>query len=308
MNAFALDDLRYSARNVLVFARDEPRPLFDNGDLTSEAAVHLRELEPDVTASHDDEMLGNEIDIHHRAVRQVRNTVQARHVGHDRAGADIDEYAWGADEFAIDFDLPWRFKLRLTLVYSTILHRLERLLKARSRSSGYFIFPGLHGLHINLDRSVNDNAVFPGASCDCCGARASDKSFGRYTACVHAGAAKKLTLDDRYLHAGFGEPGRERRARLSRSDDDRVVLCHRRLPKIEMQSGGSRTLPFYAISFFLTAYNTISAVLCRFSFCMRFMRCVSTVDTPMSSVAAASLLLRPSASSCRTSRSRSVRV
>ena len=31
---------------------------------------------------------------------------------------------------------------------------------------------------------------------------------------------------------------------------------------------------------FRTAYRTISAVLWRFSFCMRLARCVSTVDSP----------------------------
>ena len=35
--------------------------------------------------------------------------------------------------------------------------------------------------------------------------------------------------------------------------------------------------PYYAIIFFRTAYSTISAVLCRLSFCIRCVRWVSTV-------------------------------
>src|SRR5689334_22608262 len=62
----------------------------------------------------------------------------------------------------------------------------------------------------------------------------------------------------------------------------------------------------HAIMPFRTAYSTISAVLCRFNFCIRLARCVSTVDSPRSSRVATSLFDRPSASSCSTSFSRSV--
>jgi hypothetical protein len=57
---------------------------------------------------------------------------------------------------------------------------------------------------------------------------------------------------------------------------------------------------------FRTAYRTISAVLCRFSFCMRLARWVSTVDRPRSSSVATSLFDRPSARRWSTSLSRSV--
>src|SRR5207244_1398275 len=59
--------------------------------------------------------------------------------------------------------------------------------------------------------------------------------------------------------------------------------------------------------FFRTAKRTISAVLCRSSFSMVCLRCVSTVLTLTSSRVAISLFVLPSAMSCRTSRSRSVK-
>ena len=65
-------------------------------------------------------------------------------------------------------------------------------------------------------------------------------------------------------------------------------------------------LPRQAMIFFLTAYNTSSAVLCRFSFCMRLLRWLSTVYGLSCKLAATSLLEFPSASNCSTSRSRSV--
>ena len=48
--------------NVLVFARDEARTLFDDRDLGAEAAVHLGELEPDVAAADDDQMPGQDVE------------------------------------------------------------------------------------------------------------------------------------------------------------------------------------------------------------------------------------------------------
>ena len=57
-NAFGLEKRRDRARHILVFARDQPRRHLDDGHAAAETAVHLRELEPDIAAADDDEMLG----------------------------------------------------------------------------------------------------------------------------------------------------------------------------------------------------------------------------------------------------------
>src|SRR5829696_167915 len=58
-------------RNPLVLAGDQARPLLDDRDLGPEAPMHLRELEPDVAAADDDEMLGHPVEPQDRAVGQV---------------------------------------------------------------------------------------------------------------------------------------------------------------------------------------------------------------------------------------------
>ena len=60
----------------------------------------------------------------------------------------------------------------------------------------------------------------------------------------------------------------------------------------------------HVMIFFRTAYSTISAVLCRFSFCIILLRCVSIVVTLRFRAFAISLFDLPSAISCSTSRSR----
>ena len=68
----------------------------------------------------------------------------------------------------------------------------------------------------------------------------------------------------------------------------------------------SSVQPFYWMMRFRMAYSTMSAVLCRLSFCMMRLRWVSTVYRLTLRMFAASLLDFPSASSCSTSFSRSV--
>src|SRR5207244_8074759 len=56
------------------------------------------------------------------------------------------------------------------------------------------------------------------------GASSADQRLGRYAAVVDAGPAHELALDDRGLTRGIPRAHGERRARLSRSDDDRLEL------------------------------------------------------------------------------------
>ena len=62
-----------------------------------QAAIDLGELEADVAAAQDDEMRGEKIDFHHRAIGEIRNLVEAGDPRDRCSPADIDEDAVGAD-------------------------------------------------------------------------------------------------------------------------------------------------------------------------------------------------------------------
>ncbi len=66
-HALAFQDVADPGGDVVVLARQELRHLLDHGDLSAEAPVHLRELEADIAAADDDEVLGYEVHVHHRA-------------------------------------------------------------------------------------------------------------------------------------------------------------------------------------------------------------------------------------------------
>ena len=67
--------------------------IFEHCHLRAEAAVHLRELEADVAAADDDQVLWQHVQIHHRRVGEIRHVGEARPVGYRRTSADVDEDA-----------------------------------------------------------------------------------------------------------------------------------------------------------------------------------------------------------------------
>src|SRR5271168_902177 len=63
--ALSLQDFAHSFRNVFVLPSDQAGSHFHNRDFAPEAAIDLRELQPNIASADDDEMLGQEIDVHH---------------------------------------------------------------------------------------------------------------------------------------------------------------------------------------------------------------------------------------------------
>ena len=94
--AFRFQDLLHRLRDVFVLAADEPRAHLDDRNAAAEAPVHLAELEADVAAADEQEMLRHEVDVHHRDVGEVGHLIEAGHLGHQRPAADVDEDLPGA--------------------------------------------------------------------------------------------------------------------------------------------------------------------------------------------------------------------
>ena len=68
LNPLLLQNLADRVGDVGVFAADQPLALFNDGDAAAEAAIHLTELQTNIAAANDDEMLGQEVDMHHATV------------------------------------------------------------------------------------------------------------------------------------------------------------------------------------------------------------------------------------------------
>ena len=82
---------RIAAETSSSSRRNEVRTSLHDGHRAAEAAIHLCELEADVAAADDEQMLGQEIDVHHGGVGVVGDLIEAGHVGNGGAAADVDE-------------------------------------------------------------------------------------------------------------------------------------------------------------------------------------------------------------------------
>src|SRR5262249_53303755 len=81
VDAFLAEKIADRLRDVLVLPRDQARPELDQGHLAAEAAIHLGEFKSDVAAAQDDEMWREKIYLHHRAVGEVGDLVEAGNRG-----------------------------------------------------------------------------------------------------------------------------------------------------------------------------------------------------------------------------------
>src|SRR5208282_4109943 len=64
--ALSLQDFAHSLGSVFVLPANQARSHFHNRDFAPEAAIDVGELQPNITSADYDEMLGQEIDVHHR--------------------------------------------------------------------------------------------------------------------------------------------------------------------------------------------------------------------------------------------------
>src|SRR5687767_5970930 len=222
LDALVLDDLADRGRNVFVLAADEPRPHFDNRHLGAETAKHLAEFEADVASADDDQVLRQEVDRHHRAVREEIDRADPGHVGNERAAADIDEDLLGAEALSTDAHLVRGFEAGVAPIDGAVLHVLEPVFQTDPRLLGDLILACLHALHVDT-HGADVDAVLGGASGHARRVRARHHRLGRNAAGVDAGSAEDLALDERDLHPSSGETRGHVRAGLAGPDDDRVV-------------------------------------------------------------------------------------
>ena len=109
-DSFVAQDFFDRSRNFFTFSPDDMRAHLNNCYLTAKTPEHLSEFEAYISAADDHEMFGEEIDVHHRRIRQVRNFVDARQRRHNGSSAYVDEDAIGAEHFAPHSDFFLRFK------------------------------------------------------------------------------------------------------------------------------------------------------------------------------------------------------
>ena len=222
-DAFLLEQIPDGPGNVRILPSDERRSHLDDRDLTSEAPEHLAELEADVAPADDDEVLGQDAQVHHRAVREKRGAIDAGQFRDRGTTADVDEDAVGAEEGLTNRDLPCRAEAGVAPEHVALLEALQHLLEALSRLGGDCVLAGLDARDVHTDPAIDGHTIVSGAArkMGCIGT--GDHGLRRDAACIHAGATDEMPFDNRHAHPFAAQAAGERRPGLAGSDDDGVV-------------------------------------------------------------------------------------
>ena len=198
--ALELENLFDRRRDIAVLTKHELRPPLDNRDLRPESSEDLSELERDVTAAQDEEVLGHVGQFQDPGVVQPRHVVEPREVGHARASARIDIDAVGGDALVTDADLALRLE-------ATPGPEQRYVLRRRDPRHHPGVVP--NGIHARSNRRVVDldpirlDAVFRCATRHMRDLGAGHECLRRRAPGVHAGAADAVSFDDRDRVSGL---------------------------------------------------------------------------------------------------------
>ena len=216
-----LDSLRFEqpARqvgDVVVLARDQSLGVFDHRHARAEAAKHLGELEPDVAAAGDDQMLGQDVERQDRRVVERADLGEPRPVGHDGARADVEEDLRRRQPLAVDL-IVCRLdrsgpapRTSVRLAVSSIQARQAGARLARPRPCA----PSPR--FMSMVTGPTRDAVFGRAARHMRNLGAGDQRLRRRAAVVDAGAAEMCALDQRDLPSGLGQLDRRETGRTGR--------------------------------------------------------------------------------------------
>ena len=229
-DALVLEDVLDGGRHVLVLAGGQPRPLLDDGDVGAEPPVHLRELQRDVAAADDDEMLWQRVEFEDADVGQVVDVGSPGMSGTTARPPTLRKIRSASRTWSSTRSVCGSGEAGVAADQGAAVHALEPGLDAVAVVEHDVVLARLDLCHVDGDVAGADAEIGPAAR-DVRGVRAGDQRLGRDAAGVDAGAADQLAFDHRDGLPGRGQPAGQRRPGLAGADDDRVeAFCAARQP------------------------------------------------------------------------------
>ena len=221
--------------DVLVFHHHQPGGAFDDRDLAAEPAEHLAELQPDVAAAKDDQVLGDLVELHDRGRVEHRDVARAVDRQRPGPGARVDDDHRRADRPGAAVGEGDLERLRPGEV-GLALDQVKPLLRETAgvvlpRAADHRPLALAHRRQVDRDRA-GPHPVLGAAARQVGEARAGDHGLGRGAPGVDADPAERAALDQRHLLPCLGQLDRKEPAALAGPDHDRVVVLvlHRLLP------------------------------------------------------------------------------
>src|SRR6266481_2474597 len=175
---------------------DQASGHLDDRDFTPKTPEHLPEFQTDVAASHNDQVLGKKVDVHHGTVGKIFDLFQPRHLRGSRAPTHVNKHPFSRELLRAYGHLSRRLKAGVALVYRAVFHRLQPGLEPSPRLPRYLVLPSLHTLHVHA-YTGGIHSEIGGTPGHVGGVGAGDHGLSRDTTCVDTGTAEQLALDDR---------------------------------------------------------------------------------------------------------------
>src|SRR5277367_813973 len=227
VDALVLQDRLDGVRDVVVFARCQPRPFLDDGHPGAEATVHLGELERDVAPADDDEMFGHGVEFEDRDVGEEVDILEAGNLGHHRTATDVEENPLGLQDLIADAQRVRVLESGMPPNDGAAVHSVQPVFDALAVVQHDLVFARLDFRHVHAHRSGPDTKV-GAATGQVRGVCAGHQCLGRDASVVDTGAADELALHHGNGVAGCGQPACERGPGLTGAHYDRVETpCHR---------------------------------------------------------------------------------
>lgn len=205
VDAFGLQDLSDGGRDVLVLAGSQPRSPLDDGDRSTETTVHLGELQRDVAAADDDQMLWQRVEFEDGNVGQEIDVGKPRDVRSHRAATDVEEYPVRTQQVVTDPQGVRILESGVPAEHGAAVYAVQPILDTLTVGEHDAVFACLDFGHVHTDGAGTDT-VFGATTGQLRGVRTGDQRLGRDTPGVHAGTADMFALHDRNALARGGQP------------------------------------------------------------------------------------------------------
>src|SRR5262249_38499201 len=132
-DVFALDNLLDSRRYVLVFMLNQSLSHLNDSYFTAKTAVHLPKFQTDVAASHNNQVLGKEIDVHHGTVVKIFDLFQSLHLRGGRASTDVNKNSFSREPLRAYSQDSRRLEAGVALIDCAVCHLLQPALEPSPR-------------------------------------------------------------------------------------------------------------------------------------------------------------------------------
>ena len=182
----------------------------------------MSEFQSHITATHNDEVLGNFLQFQHGFIGQYRNIFKTFRNSWSCSNIDIDGFS--RKYFSVYFYALWINKLCLSSYEADVRFFRKAFFPAVSGLLDYFVLSSFDLFQVHLDLPFNTNTQFLTVSGDKSSSGAGNICFGGSAAGIYTGAAKMAFLYNSNFFAFFGKAESQWWARLACSNNYGIVI------------------------------------------------------------------------------------